>query len=139
MPSSASIDEEPRKRRRIDGNDDGKHNETDAAMQDHLGEDVENDARANRSPRGDGNDDDTNGIPETNPAPPPLHRKRMDPLSEAMGGCVNVQLVEPWLREYQVLPQRTHPNMNMSGTGGYMLSATYVGDGFEFATVEDAQ
>ena len=43
--------------------------------------------------------------------------------------AVNVQLYEPWMREYQVLPMRTHPNMSMSATGGYVLTATYVGQG----------
>ncbi|XP_059147966.1 tRNA (adenine(58)-N(1))-methyltransferase non-catalytic subunit TRM6-like isoform X2 [Physella acuta] len=33
-----------------------------------------------------------------------------------------IQLSETWYREYQVLPQRTHPMINMSGTGGYLLT-----------------
>lgn len=32
-----------------------------------------------------------------------------------------VHLVEPWLRRYQVLPRRTHPEMWASGTGGYLV------------------
>ncbi|KAL7645275.1 UNVERIFIED_CONTAM: hypothetical protein RMT77_003661 [Armadillidium vulgare] len=36
--------------------------------------------------------------------------------------CVNIRLVENWLRNYQVLPQRTHPEVNMSGGGGYLLT-----------------
>ncbi|RDD47497.1 tRNA (adenine(58)-N(1))-methyltransferase non-catalytic subunit TRM6 [Trichoplax sp. H2] len=36
--------------------------------------------------------------------------------------AVNIQLTETWLREYQVLPDRTHPLTMMSGTGGYLLS-----------------
>ncbi|XP_005094820.1 tRNA (adenine(58)-N(1))-methyltransferase non-catalytic subunit TRM6 [Aplysia californica] len=35
---------------------------------------------------------------------------------------LQVRLTETWFREYQVLPQRTHPEMNMSGTGGYLLT-----------------
>lgn len=35
---------------------------------------------------------------------------------------------EPWLRRYQVLPGRTHPTMNTSGTGGYILHTTKVLD-----------
>ncbi|KAJ2788115.1 tRNA (adenine(58)-N(1))-methyltransferase non-catalytic subunit trm6 [Coemansia interrupta] len=42
---------------------------------------------------------------------------------------VNVQLTEGWLREYQVLPSRTHPTMSTSGGGGFLLSAIYVGGG----------
>lgn len=34
------------------------------------------------------------------------------------------ELCDIWYREYQVLPNRTHPMMNMSSTGGYVLSAT---------------
>ncbi|PVU87633.1 hypothetical protein BB561_006247 [Smittium simulii] len=39
---------------------------------------------------------------------------------------LNVSLTESWLREYQVLPGRTHPHMGMSGSGGYLLSAIRV-------------
>ncbi|XP_052270875.1 tRNA (adenine(58)-N(1))-methyltransferase non-catalytic subunit TRM6-like isoform X2 [Dreissena polymorpha] len=41
-------------------------------------------------------------------------------------GLVNYRLTETWLREYQVLPNRTHPVIQMSGTGGYLLSATTI-------------
>ncbi|KAG8907198.1 tRNA (adenine(58)-N(1))-methyltransferase non-catalytic subunit trm6 [Tulasnella sp. 417] len=37
-------------------------------------------------------------------------------------------VTEAWLRQYQVLPGRTHPMMNMSGSGGYLLSAMKVYD-----------
>ena len=40
--------------------------------------------------------------------------------------AVALQLQEPWLREHQVLPGRSHPNMNMLGTGGYLLSGIAV-------------
>eukprot|EP00899_Mesostigma_viride_P024770 jgi/Mesvir1/5478/Mv15528-RA.1 len=36
--------------------------------------------------------------------------------------ATGMQIIEPWMREYQVLPSRTHPHMAMSGTGGYLLS-----------------
>ncbi|KAJ2155887.1 tRNA (adenine(58)-N(1))-methyltransferase non-catalytic subunit trm6 [Coemansia sp. RSA 552] len=39
---------------------------------------------------------------------------------------INVQLTESWLREYQVLPSRTHPLMNTSGGGGFILSAIHL-------------
>lgn len=38
------------------------------------------------------------------------------------------RLSETWYREYQVLPSRTHPQMSMSGTGGYLLTFTTVTD-----------
>ncbi|XP_064196835.1 tRNA (adenine(58)-N(1))-methyltransferase non-catalytic subunit TRM6 [Anguilla rostrata] len=42
------------------------------------------------------------------------------------GGTINLQLTETWLRHYQVLPNRTHPVLLMSGGGGYILSGTTV-------------
>ncbi|XP_014671633.1 PREDICTED: tRNA (adenine(58)-N(1))-methyltransferase non-catalytic subunit TRM6-like [Priapulus caudatus] len=42
------------------------------------------------------------------------------------GGIVNLNLTETWLRKYQVMPDRTHPEMNMSGTGGYLLTGIVV-------------
>ena len=41
---------------------------------------------------------------------------------------INVQLTESWLREYQVASAKggSHPLMNMSGSGGFLLSATTV-------------
>lgn len=36
------------------------------------------------------------------------------------------ELGELWYREYQVLPNRTHPTMMMNATGGYILTATKV-------------
>jgi len=37
-------------------------------------------------------------------------------------------VTELWLRRYQVLPGRTHPLMNMSGSGGFILHTTKVYD-----------
>ncbi|KIK70641.1 hypothetical protein GYMLUDRAFT_65858 [Collybiopsis luxurians FD-317 M1] len=36
-------------------------------------------------------------------------------------GYLGPNLTEGWLRRYQVLPGRTHPTMNTSGSGGYIL------------------
>lgn len=36
--------------------------------------------------------------------------------------AVSVNISESWLRKYQVLPERTRPEMNVSGYGGYLLS-----------------
>ena len=36
--------------------------------------------------------------------------------------AANVNLSETWLRSYQVLPERTHPTVNMSGDGEYFLT-----------------
>ncbi|XP_047736848.1 tRNA (adenine(58)-N(1))-methyltransferase non-catalytic subunit TRM6 [Hyalella azteca] len=42
------------------------------------------------------------------------------------GRCMH--LSETWLRELQVLPERTHPLVNMSGGGGFLLTGTKVCD-----------
>lgn len=38
----------------------------------------------------------------------------------------NIRLTENWLRSYQVLPDRTHPDINMSGSSGFLLSGVKV-------------
>lgn len=40
--------------------------------------------------------------------------------------CVMVRVSETWCRHVQVLPQRTHPTVNMSTAGGYLLTAVKV-------------
>ncbi|MEE6474369.1 hypothetical protein FKM82_010359 [Ascaphus truei] len=42
------------------------------------------------------------------------------------GGVVNLKLSETWMRNYQVLPDRSHPKLVMSGGGGYILSGITV-------------
>ncbi|NWZ36348.1 TRM6 methyltransferase, partial [Brachypodius atriceps] len=42
------------------------------------------------------------------------------------GGVINLKLSESWLRNYQVLPDRSHPKLTMSGGGGYLLSGITV-------------
>ncbi|CCW69995.1 unnamed protein product [Phytomonas sp. Hart1] len=39
---------------------------------------------------------------------------------------VNIRISETWYRHYQVIPQRTHPTVNMSTAGGYLLTAIKV-------------
>jgi len=36
--------------------------------------------------------------------------------------AINLRLTDTWMRDYQVLPGRTHPNMNMSMNGGFLLT-----------------
>lgn len=38
-----------------------------------------------------------------------------------MPGYLGASLTEGFLRKYQVLPGRTHPMMNASGSGGFIL------------------
>ncbi|XP_026886792.2 tRNA (adenine(58)-N(1))-methyltransferase non-catalytic subunit TRM6 [Electrophorus electricus] len=42
------------------------------------------------------------------------------------GGAINIRLTDTWVRHYQVLPNRTHPMLLMSGGGGYVLSGITV-------------
>jgi tRNA (adenine-N(1)-)-methyltransferase non-catalytic subunit len=39
---------------------------------------------------------------------------------------INTSVTELMTRRYQVLPMRTHPDMNTSGTGGFVLQALTV-------------
>ncbi|KAI8505335.1 tRNA (adenine(58)-N(1))-methyltransferase non-catalytic subunit TRM6 [Branchiostoma belcheri] len=50
------------------------------------------------------------------------------------GGVLNLQLTETWLRNFQILPGRTRPDMQMSGTGGYLLSGITVATETDSAT-----
>lgn len=42
------------------------------------------------------------------------------------GTAINIHLTETWWRHYQVLPARTHPEIAMNSTGGYLLSGITV-------------
>jgi len=65
------------------------------------------------------------------------HAPSAQPLAEAQSTlskeriACGLQVQETWWREYQVLPMRTHPHMNMSGCGGFTLCGTFV----DFTTV----
>ena len=38
--------------------------------------------------------------------------------------AINLRLSDTWMREYQVLQGRTHPCMNMTQSGGFILTGT---------------
>ncbi|KAL5727282.1 hypothetical protein ACHQM5_000497 [Ranunculus cassubicifolius] len=65
-------------------------------------------------------------------APFAVYHQYLQPLATCMHKlqagkmAISLQITEPWLREYQVLPLRTHPFMQMSGFGGYILSGIKV-------------
>ncbi len=42
------------------------------------------------------------------------------------GRAIMCTVSETWMRNHQVLPGRTHPEVLMSGGGGYLLTGTYV-------------
>ncbi|XP_058091435.1 uncharacterized protein LOC131237593 isoform X6 [Magnolia sinica] len=64
----------------------------------------------------------------SNSAPFAIYHQYLQPLATCMHNlqtakmAIGLQISEPWLREYQVLPSRTHPFMQMSAFGGYILS-----------------
>ena len=45
-------------------------------------------------------------------------------LIKVRGFAIAPVINEPWKRDIQVLPKRTHPDMNMNHGGGYILSGT---------------
>ncbi|XP_024026582.1 tRNA (adenine(58)-N(1))-methyltransferase non-catalytic subunit trm6 isoform X2 [Morus notabilis] len=61
-----------------------------------------------------------------------IYHQFLQPLATCMHNlqlekmAIGLQISEPWLREYQVLPSRTHPCMQMSAFGGYILSGTKI-------------
>ncbi|KAJ6684767.1 TRANSLATION INITIATION FACTOR EIF3-RELATED [Salix purpurea] len=65
-------------------------------------------------------------------APFAIYHQYLQPLATCMHNlqqgkmAIGLQISEPWLREYQVLPSRTHPLMQMSAFGGYILSGTKI-------------
>ncbi|XP_048332390.2 uncharacterized protein LOC107408411 isoform X2 [Ziziphus jujuba] len=64
----------------------------------------------------------------SNSAPFAIYHQHLQPLAICMHKlqiekmAIGLQISEPWLREYQILPSRTHPCMQMSAFGGYILS-----------------
>lgn len=73
----------------------------------------DNDASCDKSVEGDGssNGDGT-------------EEKKAQPMMQRRNIAINLRLSDTWFREYQVLEGRTHPNMNMSQNGGYILMGT---------------
>jgi hypothetical protein len=64
-----------------------------------------------------------------------IHCEFQEPLVECYlylqqtGYAIKMQIADTWCREYQTLPNRSHPMMNMSTSGGYLLWGTFVGTG----------
>ena len=61
-----------------------------------------------------------------------FYHPSIEPLLEVFGqlrtspGWLNVNIAEYFVRAYQVLPKRTHPENHRVGLSGYILSATKV-------------
>lgn len=60
-------------------------------------------------------------------APFVIYCEFIEPLTECFHElqkrklAINLRLSDTWMREYQVLPGRTHPSMNMTQSGGFLL------------------
>uniref|UniRef100_A0A182NAS2 tRNA (adenine(58)-N(1))-methyltransferase non-catalytic subunit TRM6 n=1 Tax=Anopheles dirus TaxID=7168 RepID=A0A182NAS2_9DIPT len=39
-----------------------------------------------------------------------------------------LRVISNWMRQYQILPNRTHPDVTMSGSGGYLLTGYTIGN-----------
>jgi len=50
--------------------------------------------------------------------------KKKAPMMQQRNIAINLRLTDTWFREYQVLEGRTHPNMTMTQSGGYILMGT---------------
>lgn len=46
---------------------------------------------------------------------------------KSSSNATKLHLTSNWLRYYQILPNRTHPEVNMNGNSGYLLSGYTVG------------
>ncbi|KDQ15589.1 hypothetical protein BOTBODRAFT_624451 [Botryobasidium botryosum FD-172 SS1] len=67
-------------------------------------------------------------------APIVVHSSHLQVLTELQAKLkqgshfLGPSITESWLRQYQVLPGRTHPMMSMPGSGGYILSCIKIYD-----------
>jgi tRNA (adenine58-N1)-methyltransferase non-catalytic subunit len=52
--------------------------------------------------------------------------------------AINIRLSDTWMREWQVLPGRTHPNMNMSQSGGFILTGIKLDEQYGRDHLDDA-
>lgn len=79
-------------------------------------------------------------LPFVSPSRPfVVYSQYKEPLMECYthlrerGGAVNINVTETWWRHYQVLPSRTHPEVTMNSSGGYLLTGITVHQGTEKA------
>ncbi len=65
-------------------------------------------------------------------APIVVYCEYLEPLNECYdtlmksGIVIKLQILDTWTREYQTLPGRTHPEMFISSTGGFLLIGTRI-------------
>ena len=64
----------------------------------------------------------------------------LDTLSMGMSDdykiAIRMNIGDTWLREFQILPGRVHPQMNMVTSGGYVLTGIYLGRDAEIKRVK---
>lgn len=74
-----------------------------------------------------------------------VHCEYLEPLVEcylflsAKNIAVRMILSDTWMREYQTLPGRLHPHMNMSASGGFLLTGIYIGSLVVRSTQQSAE
>lgn len=74
-----------------------------------------------------------------------IHSPHLQPIAEAHARLrgnnkvINVSITEPWMRRYQVLPGRTHPEMSTNATAGYILHGIRVYTESEAAEVVEVE
>ena len=77
---------------------------------------------------GGGGADDDDEEKESSSARPctysPSTQQQQEQQELTCCGAIQLRLTAGWTREYQVLPQRTHPCMNMTQHGGFLLTGT---------------
>jgi len=54
------------------------------------------------------------------------------------GLAINLRLTDTWYREYQVLDGRTHPNMKMSQSGGFILTGIKLSPEFGHVHIDES-
>jgi hypothetical protein len=72
-------------------------------------------------------------LPSLSPSAPfVVYSQLVEPLGECYmwlkekNVAINIHLAENWCRNIQVETERTHPEINMSSTGGYFLTGTAI-------------
>lgn len=57
---------------------------------------------------------------------------------QSMKIAANLSIIQPWTRQYQVLDQRTHPEMLMDGSSGYILTGYVVVNDYTLARCDES-
>ena len=70
-----------------------------------------------------------------------VYSEFMEPLTAAFRAvqpyAINLRLSDTWAREYQVLPGRTHPKMDMSQSGGFLLTGIKLDETYGYNELDE--